>query len=102
MWPLPQSDAGIVVVVVGATQPPASQASQQLAKAPVQPPRAVHLSGVVTLQLVRPPGLVVQHGAMPARPQLEFFAQRFTLAAHAFGNVPATTRAFVTPTTHFR
>jgi hypothetical protein len=75
----------MVVVVVVVTQPPFTQASQQLdVTAWHVPPLAVHdAASSATLHLVTPLADVRQHVTAPGRPHTDFATQRSTVPRQA-------------------
>src|SRR5207249_12209028 len=83
---LPQRGRSVVVVVAGAAQLAAAQASQQLDAVPAQalpPGGALHgCPPLLTLQRLPPPARVRQQATSPARPPAERPPPRTTAERH--------------------
>jgi hypothetical protein len=83
----------VVVTVDVVTQPPPSQASQQLGRAPEQePPRAVQRAALDAMPHVVPFGVVRQQATAPGLPHVDRDAHRATWPAHCRGSWFAATR----------
>jgi len=93
-----------MVVVVLTGQPPALQASQQLATLftqPAPPFGAVHFlaSGLIE-HFATPFAVVRQQETKPGRPQVDWAAQWTTACLHCFGRLPLAIADFAATTTH--
>jgi hypothetical protein len=84
---------------VGAGQLP-PHASQQLAHAPIVPPRSVQLAASGRTLQRDTPFRTVQHVTAPGRPQVERDAQRETSRAHCGDRIPRAPRVRTTPRAH--
>jgi len=100
---LPQRGRSVVVVVAGAAQLAAAQASQQLDAVPAQalpPGGALHgCPPLLTLQRLPPSARVRQQVTSPGRPQVERAAQRTTAVRHWGRSVPRRAAVLATRTT---